>query len=159
MGGIVATWRFRIAKMVPFPCPKFFKRHFLQNPMLDWAKTWWGIIVTQKFRIVKVILFRYPRWPPRWPSWNSSNDISSQNLSQIEPKLDGRHQNDIKSFWSDIIWDGPPRWPFWKSSNLICSQLVSQFEPKLVGRHWGKMFSSNIQNGGHGSSYEPLQTT
>ena len=50
-------------------------------------------------------------WPPR-PSWNSSNDISSQTVMRIEPKLDLRHRSNIeiqncwKLFWSNI-WDGP----------------------------------------------------
>ena len=29
-------------------------------------------------------------------SWNSSNHISSQTVSQIELKLDGRHQDDME---------------------------------------------------------------
>ena len=50
-----------------------------------------SITVTQRFRIAKTVPFRNPRWLPRGPSWNSSNDIFSQTISQIEPKLDGRH--------------------------------------------------------------------
>ena len=50
-----------------------------------------GIGMLQKFRIAKIILFQCPRW---LPSWNSSNHISSQTVSQTEPKFDGRHQGD-----------------------------------------------------------------
>ena len=64
------------------------------------GKTW-------RFRIAKIVPFRYPNWPPRRPSWNSSNDIFSQTVCWIEPKLNGRQCIDrdselLKSFWSDI---------------------------------------------------------
>ena len=36
-----------------------------------------GITVTQRFKIAKIVPIRYPKWPPGWPSWNSSNDICS----------------------------------------------------------------------------------
>ena len=45
-----------------------------------------GIGVIWKFRITKILLFQCPRWPP---PQNSSNHISSQTVSQVEPKLDG----------------------------------------------------------------------
>ena len=62
------------------------------EPKLDGS-----ITVTQKFRIAKIVPFRYPRWPPRQPSWNSSNDISFKTrLSQTEPKFYGRHWSDIE---------------------------------------------------------------
>ena len=43
-------------------------------------------MATWRFRIAKIVPIRYPRWPP-------SNDISSQTLSLIELKLDGRHHS------------------------------------------------------------------
>ena len=55
-----------------------------------------GIGVLWKFRSAKNVLFQYPRWMPWWPSWNSSNHISSQTVSQIAQKLDGRHYSDME---------------------------------------------------------------
>ena len=52
--------------------------------------------VTWRLRIVKIIQFRYPRWSPCSPSWKSSNDISSQSVSWIKLKLDGRHWSSIE---------------------------------------------------------------
>ena len=53
-----------------------------------------GITVTQRFKIAKIVPFRCPR---RWPSWNNSNNICSQTLSQIELKPDGRHHSDTEN--------------------------------------------------------------
>ena len=44
-------------------------------------QNWW------RYRIDEIVPFQYPRWPP----WKSSNHIYSQNVTQTEPKLDGRH--------------------------------------------------------------------
>ena len=65
-----------------------------QNLMGGIEATWQlpGIGAKWIFRIVKILLFWYPRWPAWWPSWNSSNCISSQTVSQLELKLEGRHQ-------------------------------------------------------------------
>ena len=74
---------------------KFFKRHLLPNQS-DWDQNLMGgITVTHRFRIVKIIQFRYSRWPPRGPCWNSSNNIS-QTVGWIEPKLDGKHHSDTQ---------------------------------------------------------------
>ena len=51
-----------------------------------------GITVTQRFKIVKIVPFRYPQRP----SWNSSNDISSQTISPIELKHVWRHHSDTE---------------------------------------------------------------
>ena len=85
------------------------KFHIFDISRTDWLG--WnlvgGIVATWRFRFAKMAPFRYPRWPPCRPSWNSSNDISYQTVSLIEPKLDGRHHSDIdseflKAFRSDI---------------------------------------------------------
>ena len=62
-----------------------------------------------RFRIAKIIPFWYTTWLPCWPSWKSSNDISSQTVSRFELKLDGslaleQHRDSewLKSFRSDI---------------------------------------------------------
>ena len=55
-----------------------------------------GITVTRRFKIAKIVPFRSQRWPPWRPSINSSNYISSQTISRIEPKLDGRHHSDTE---------------------------------------------------------------
>ena len=60
-----------------------------------------GITVTQRFRIAKIIPFHYPRWP----SWNSSNNISFQikvRLSQWGPSWNS--SNDSYQTMSD--WRG-----------------------------------------------------
>ena len=67
MGGIGATWRFRIAKFVPFRYP-------------------W------KLRTAKFVLFRYPRWRP---SWNSLNNIS-RTASRIELIYYWRYRGDME---------------------------------------------------------------
>ena len=73
-----------------------------------------GIGVLWKFRIAKIILFHYPRWPPWWPAWNTSNHISSQTVSQIELKPDGRHRGDMEI--CSIIQFQYPRWQSWWQS-------------------------------------------
>ena len=115
----------------------------LLNPWKPYVRKSWnllgGITVTQRFRIAKIILFRYPRW---WPAWNSSNDISSQSLSQIESKLDGRHHSySCQRFRiAKIVPFQYPRWlpgrPSWNSLNDISSKTISQIVPKLYGRYW-----------------------
>ena len=54
------------------------------------------------------------RWPPRWPSWNSSNDIS-QTVMRIKPKLDLWHQSgiEIQNCWN-------------------CSNPISEMAPKVA---------------------------
>ena len=71
-------------------------RHLLQRHVgLSWNLVG-GIVATWRFRIAKIVPFRCPRWPPWRPSWNSSNDISSQTVSPIELKLDRRHHSDTE---------------------------------------------------------------
>ena len=141
---------------------KFFKRYLLPNHIrLSW-NLMRSIGATQRFRIAKIVPFRYPRWLPWHPSWNSSNDISSQTVSRIEPKLDGRHHSDtdselLKSFcssiqdgrhllpnhrsdWAETWWEASVKW---FCSNIqdgrhdvgALRQVVSWIEPKLDGRH------------------------
>ena len=128
MEGIGAAWRFRIAKMILFWNPRWppwqpswkswnhicYRRISLSLNMMG------GIEVIWKFRIAKILLFQCSRWPP---SWNSSNHISSQTVSQVEPKLDGRLRGEmeIKNCW--IIQFQYPRWrPWWQSWN--CSNNI-----------------------------------
>ena len=100
--GIRAAWRFRNAKMVPFWYPRWPPWHpswKSSNYICSKMKVWLslnmmvGIGMLWKFRIAKMVLFQCPSWPP---SWNSSNHISSQTVSQIEPKFDGRHWGDME---------------------------------------------------------------
>ena len=108
VGGIVATWRFRITKFVPFQYPRRPSWNSSYNisskTLSDWANFMGGITVTQRLRIAKTVRFRYPRWNL---SWNSLNDISPKPC-QIELKLSGRHcgfmdiQKCYKSIRSDI---------------------------------------------------------
>ena len=66
---------------------KFFKRHLLPNRKLDLAKTWWE--ASQWHRESELLkLFR--------SDIQDGNDISSQNESWIEPKLDGKHHTDTE---------------------------------------------------------------
>ena len=78
-----------------------------------------GITVTQRFRIAKI--------------------ISSKTISQIEPKLDGRHRSIVEiqncSNRFVLISKMAPWRPLWNSSNDISSQTVSGIEPNLDGRH------------------------
>ena len=102
MEGIGAAWRGRIAKMVPFWYPRWppwqpswkSSNHICSRTevCLSWNMMG-GIGVLWKFKIAKILLFQCPRWPP---SWNSSNHISSQTVTQIEPKSDGRHRGDME---------------------------------------------------------------
>ena len=146
---------------------KFFKWYLLPNRKWDWAITWWGsFTMTQRFRIAKIFPFWCPR--PPWGGWggggggslNSSNDISSQTISQIELKLDGRHWSSyrdselLKSFRSNIQ-DGCQPWrPSWNS--------WAQTWWEALGPHGDlemlKSFRSNIQDG-RGGQLENLETT
>ena len=97
-----------------------------------------GIRMLWKFRIAKILLFQCPRWPP---SWKSSNHISPKTVSQVEPKLDGRHQGDmeIQNYWifSSSIQDGG------YGGNLETLQTTSDSE--LLKTIW-----SDSQDGHHG---------
>ena len=107
-------------------------------------------------------------------SWNH---ICSQTLSQIEPKLGGRHWGhmEIKNCKNNSvpiskmatmsailkIFKQYLLWPSWKSSIVFCSWTVSQIEWKwwkASGHHGDlellKWFRSDIQDGHHGSHLE-----
>ena len=98
-GGIGATWRFRIAKIVLFQYPKlaimvailkYFKRHLFPKVRLSW-NLMTGIGLTWQFLIVKIVPFWYPRWPPWHPSIKSSIYICSRTVSPIEQIFLWRH--------------------------------------------------------------------
>ena len=129
-----------------------------------------GITVTQRFRIAKIVPFRYPRWPPWGPSWNSSNDIS-QTMSPIELKLDGRHHSvtKIQNCWNYSLpiskmaataatlkffkWHLlPNRKSDW--AKTWCEALQWHKNSELL-----KSFRSDIQDGRHGGYLEILQKT
>ena len=152
---------------------KFFKWH-LPNYKSDWTKTWWEASKQHRFTVAKIIPCPYPRWPPWQPSWNSSNDIS-QTISQIEPKLDWRHQSDIEihNCYNRAVQiskkakhcgylENPryPRWlPWrksWKSSNNISPKPKSDWAEtwwEASEQHrdskFLKSFCSYIQDGHH----------
>ena len=74
---------------------KFFKRQLLPKYKSEWAETWWE--ASQSHRDSELLKsFGSDIQDGLRPSWNSSDDISSQTLSRIEPKLDGRHQSDTE---------------------------------------------------------------
>ena len=94
-----------------------------------------GVGAIQRFRIAKIFPFRYPRWSPGRPSWNSSNEIFSQIKSRIEPKLDGRHRRHKDS---ELLIRSVPISKMaasWNSSKDISSQTVSRIKPILDGKH------------------------
>ena len=121
------------------------------------------------FRITKIVPFWYPRWPPWQPYWNSSNDISSQTVSWIEQKLDGKH-------WSDIQIQNclnPFIWLFGHLGDRLKNlETTSAPNPSVrlshnlvggIGATWRlrllKSFCSYIQNRSHVSHLENFQTT
>ena len=61
-------------------------------------------------------------------------------LSQIEPKLGGRHQGTCRFRIAQIIPFQYPRWspwqPSWNLSNHFSSQTLIKFELKLIGATW-----------------------
>ena len=63
-----------------------------------------GITVTQRVRFAKIVPFWYRRWLPWWPSWNSSKDITSQTVSWIESKLDGRWEASLWHKDSEVLY-------------------------------------------------------
>ena len=75
-----------------------------------------SITVTHRFRIAKVVPFQYPRWPPRQPSWNFSNDISSKSISH----------------WAETLWEALERHRDSELLRLFCSDIQD-------GRHGGHL--------------------
>ena len=99
MGGIKGTLRFRIAKIVPFVCPRWWPSWKSPNHICSRTLS----LIEPKLcgrhlgnMEIQNCLNRsiLPRWQP---SWNSSNHISSQTISWIEPKLDGRYWGDLEN--------------------------------------------------------------
>ena len=87
-------------------------------------------------------------------------------VNRIELQLDMRHWAVIEMRIAKIIPFQLPRWPTsWNSSNHI-SQTMSDWDKTWLEALWWhgdsaliKLFSSNIQDGSHGSNLETLQTT
>ena len=121
-----------------------------------------GIGVAERFKIAKIVPFRYPRWLPWRPFWNSLNYISSQTVSWIEQKLDGRYRSDIEiqncqnssipiskmaamAAILKVFKDWPETW--WDASKR-------QRESELL-----KSFHFDVQDGRYGRHLEILQTT
>ena len=71
---------------------------FPPNHKSDWAKTWWESSQWHRDSELLQLFFSNIQdgQDGGWPSWNSSKDISSQTVSQIEPKLDGKHRSDME---------------------------------------------------------------
>ena len=130
VGDIVATWRFRIAKIVPFHYPrwppwwpsKFFRWHLLLNPKSDWAKTWWE--ASQSHRDSKLL-----------KSFRSF--IQDGHLEAIL-KFFKRHLLNPKSDRAETWWEAS-QWH--RDSKSL------------------KSFHSDIQDGCHAGHLEILQTT
>ena len=110
---------------------KFFKQH-LPNLRSDWAKTWWEASEQNRDSELLKLLW----WPWR-PSWNSSNDISSQTISWVQPKLDVKHRCDIematilkffkphllpnsKSGWAETRWEASG----WRGDSELLNRSV-----------------------------------
>ena len=68
---------------------KFFKQRLLENHKLDWAETLWEALEQHRdSELLKLFCSDIQD--------GISNDISSQTISWIEPKLDGKHQSDTE---------------------------------------------------------------
>ena len=70
---------------------KFFKQHLFPNCNADSVQTWWEALEWHRDSELQES-FQYLRWLP----WNSSDLICSWMVSQIEPKLGGRHLDDME---------------------------------------------------------------
>ena len=103
----------RVSKMAAMVAIlKFFKRYLLPNRKSNWAKTWWE--ASQWHRNSELLKsFSSDIQDGRAGIWNSSNNISSQTISQIE-----RHRDSKLPKWFHFdIQDGRHR--SWNSSNDI----------------------------------------
>ena len=74
---------------------KFFKQHFHQNRLLNWAETLLDILGKHGNSDWQMVSFWYPRWPP-WQtsvyiSWKFSNDIPGTPSCWIKLKLGSSH--------------------------------------------------------------------
>ena len=100
---------------------KVYKWH-LPNHQSDWAKSWWEVSEQHRYTVIaKIVSFQYPRWPPRCPSWNSSNDISSQTMSD----------------WAKTWWEASECHRDYELLKLFCSDIQD-------GRHVGHLESVQI---------------
>ena len=161
VGGIGATWRFRIAKTILLWYPQWLPQHpswsssVVSSPgallQVTYAMVWWlwsvpHQYVHQYFHIFTSPSESYPGWLPWRPSWKSLIVICSWTVSRS-----GTLVEDIGAAWrfrtARMFPFWCPRWlpwqPSWKSSNHICSQTASLIELKFDGRLWGIM---EIQN-------------
>ena len=76
---------------------KFFKRHLLPDHKSDWTKTWWE--ASEWHRDSKLLKSFHSDIQDGSHGHHLeilSNDISSQIISQIEQKLDGRYHSDTE---------------------------------------------------------------
>ena len=78
-----------------------FKNKFGINPFMPSGYFYLNSLVrsiSSKGGVWLVFIISSPGAAPGqlMPSWNSSNHISSQTVSQIEPELDGRHQGNME---------------------------------------------------------------
>ena len=130
------------------------------------------IIVTYRFRIAKIVLVWYLRWPPRWPSWKSSNLICYQGL----PLKTKEHPSDwAKTWWEALGWHGDsellktfcyvllryPLWPHFAPGQLmpwpvnhgpsLNRMSVSNFP------HFRHLHQNHIHDGRQGGHLESLQ--
>ena len=151
------------------PSRNSLKRHLLPNCNADWAKTWRE--ASGRHRDSE--LFRYLRWPPRCPSWKSSNLICSRMVSRIESKLGGRHLGDIEIHHCLTIFLRYPRQPpqqLSRRSSIFRSFALGQLMPRLGDydppvihlsisnfSHFRHLRQNCIHNGCHRSHLESLQ--
>ena len=119
-----------------------------------------GITVTQRFKIAKIILFQYPRWLPWWPSWNSSNDISSQ-VVRLRQNLMGGITVTQRFRIAKIV----PFWYHFFKRHLLPNCKLDGAKTWWETSQWHrnsellKLFCWDIKDGGHGGYLETLQTT
>ena len=176
MGGIVATWRFRIAKFVPFRYPrwssilKFFKRYLLPNSKSDWTETWWE--ASQWHRDSELLkLFRYPIWPH-----GSHLEILQRTSS---PKPIRLSQNLVGSITVTQLFRIAKLKSFCSISKMATAgailkvfkwHLLPYYKSDWAKTWWEaferhgdsellKSFRSDIQDGHHSSHLEIIQTT
>ena len=89
---------------------KFFKRHLLPNRRLDWAKTWWEALELHRdSELLKLFCSNIQdghHGGHMAAILKFSNSISSQTVSLIEPKLDGKHLSyiEIQNCLNHSVW-------------------------------------------------------
>ena len=81
MGGIGVIWKFRIAKILLFECPRWppswnSSNHISSQTVSKVEQQLDGRHQGEmEIQNCWIIQFQYPRWRPWWQSWNSSNNI------------------------------------------------------------------------------------